>query len=161
MLADELYGLIHVPRLKDDNAAEECVAPIPCNSDPPGPQLVRLAAFRRSSKTPRAEVSLLPASREKRSRRLGIAECRSRKFDPADILGVCLAKIPSRWKKVDSPYGTLRFTSRFRSIFGPKPGFQAPSDVEAGSDGSEATKSLHPEAAQRLASGRLPTGTMM
>jgi hypothetical protein len=45
---------------------------------------------------------------------LGIAECRSRKFDPADILGVCLAKIPSRWKKVDSPCGTLRFTSRFR-----------------------------------------------
>jgi hypothetical protein len=37
----------------------------------------------------------------------------------------------------------------------------APSDVEAGSDGSEATKSLHPEAAQRLTSGRLPTGTMM
>src|SRR6516162_1946151 len=34
-------------------------------------------------------------------------------------------------------------------------------DVEAGSDINEATKSLRHEAAQRLASGRLPTGTLM
>ena len=36
-----------------------------------------------------------------------------------------------------------------------------PSDMEAGRDINEATKSLRDEAAQRLASGRLPTGTMM